>query len=58
MQIPHNADTDSNVKLDLNYLIKEMEALNLPLPEECRKDAPKALRVFAKKKKMIKKDFP
>jgi len=53
-----HAEPDSNIKLDLNYLIEQMETLNLPLPEECSKDAPKALRLIAKKKKIVRKGFP
>lgn len=53
-----HADPDSRVKLDLNYLIEEMSKLNLALPKECLKDAPTALRVHAKQKKIVKKSFP
>lgn len=53
-----HADLDSRVKLDLNYLIQQMGKLNLALPKECLKDAPKALRVHAKQKKIVKKSFP
>ena len=53
-----HADTDSNVRLDLNYLIEQMAELELSLPEECLKDAPTALRILAKKKKQVTKPFP
>jgi len=53
-----SAGADSNLKLNLNYLIEQMETLHFPLPEECIQDAPKALRVLAKKKKRAKKGFP
>lgn len=52
------ADPDSRVALDLNYLIQQMERLNLSLPKECLPDAPTALRIRAKQKKKVKKAFP
>lgn len=53
-----HADKDSEVTLDLNYLIREMCELKLSLPEECLQDAPTALRVVAKKKRRVKRSFP
>jgi hypothetical protein len=53
-----HADPDSKVELDLNYLIEQMQRLNLPLPKENLKEAPRALRVLAKEKKILKKPFP
>lgn len=52
------AHTELKVKLDLNYLISEMNRLKLNLPEEVRSEAPKALRVLARRKKQSKKSFP
>lgn len=52
------ADPDSKVELDLNYLIAEMSRLKLRLPDEVIREAPKALRVFAKKRKRRKTPFP
>lgn len=51
------ASNKSQVKLDLNYLISEMNRLKLSLPEELTKEAPKALRVLARRKKQSKKSF-
>lgn len=53
-----HADKDSNVKLDLNYLIEQMQRLNLPLPQENLELAPTALRVLAKRRKILRKSFP
>ena len=53
-----HADKDSEVTLDLNYLIREMCELKLSLPEECLQDAPTALRVVAKKRRRVKRSFP
>lgn len=52
------AHAESKVKLDLNYLISEMTRLKLNLPDEVVKEAPKALRVLAKRKKHNKRTFP
>ena len=53
-----HADSDSQVKIDLNYLVSQMQELKLSLPEECLSDAPMALRVIAKQQKREKKSFP
>jgi len=53
-----HADQGSNVRLDLNYLIEQMQGLNLHLPQENLKEAPTALRVLAKQKRIMKKRFP
>jgi hypothetical protein len=44
--------------LDLAYLTGELERLQMRLPEEAKSLAPKALRVFSKRKKRQKKSFP
>jgi hypothetical protein len=53
-----HADQDSNVRLDLNYLIEQMQKLDLPMPQENIEAAPIALRVFAKQMKIPRKPFP
>jgi len=53
-----HSDPDSNVQLDLNYLIEQMQKLNLSLPKENLKMAPTALRIVARRKKKSNKLFP
>ena len=54
-----HADPESNVKLDLNYLIEQIQKLDLSIPTENLSDAPKALRLLARNKnKKINKPFP
>lgn len=53
-----HADEDSEVRLDLNYLISQMEILGLNLPDECVRGAPTALRVLKRRGTRSKKAFP